>query len=92
MNNPPIPPAGQWIIDQQAEITRLRAELETERRKVGLVLLPIVDDVKAREGHQYEEENWNPDCHVQLELTVREFRAIRDALAALTPSEKGETK
>lgn len=62
------------------ELTRLRAELAEEKRKVEVALRPIIEDVETREGHAYEEENWNEDCQVRIELRVREFRVIRDML------------
>ena len=49
--------------------------------KCGEALKPAAEEIKRRIDNPLDED-WNPDYHVEITLTIRECQAILKALAA----------
>lgn len=42
------------------------------------ILQPVFDEIKAKLPGDLDDESWNPECHIEITITVAEARKIRD--------------
>jgi hypothetical protein len=59
------------------------ASLQADNARLRAALKPV--DADAAERVSFWEDDWNPEYHVNITLTVAECRAIRNALTEPTP-------
>lgn len=64
--------------DPAATIAALRAE----RDGLMVVAAAVVKAIKYADSSVFTEDNWNPDAHIEIVLTVAECQSIVAALAA----------
>lgn len=70
------------------EVAGLRAELAQLQLEVGSLreaLEPVLEAIRLARPDFYKDKNWNPTCHAEIVLTVKECRAVVSALSHPTP-------
>lgn len=80
---------GQLLATFAEKDATIAAQAEAIRL-LRKALAPV--DADAAERVSFWEDDWNPEYHVNVTLTVAECRAIRNALAATAPKETSDAE
>lgn len=73
-------------IEEVLNSPSLQKILEIERAKdeVGEALIPVLKAIELVQPDCFKDKDWNPDFHVEITLTVKESRNIKESLDRLT--------